>query len=219
MPCVSSLEVRVAEAVDLSAVPKMVRVKSPYANVDGGYALLDETFDGFPLYQNEEDGKFLWHARADRRWMLSDAAGNRLAYNSAESDEKNVSEVPETAWVTQPFSVHAVTWEGIPANDTGFFDRKFPADPSSMGLKPPRPVPAQWIRAPSLNRADADKLFDEVHPNDCMQGGVGNCWLIAAVASVAEFPSAIERLFEPKTVAADGKYTVSPSPATHGMLT
>ena len=44
-----------------------------------------------------------------------------------------------------------------------------------------------------------------MHPNDCLQGGVGNCWLIAAVASVAEFPSAIERLFEPQTVAPDGK--------------
>ena len=64
------------------------------------------------------------------------------------------------AWKTQPFSVLPVTWAGTPAEDAGFFDRKFPADPSSPGLDPPRE--AQWIRAPHLNRGAPDRLFDEV---------------------------------------------------------
>ena len=95
--------------------------------------------------------------------------------------------------------------------DTGFVDPDFPPDPSSVGQRicDEDPEPIQWVRASQLVGPATCKLFDEVHPNDCLQGELGNCWLIAAFASLAEFPSAIEQLFEPKEIAPDGKYTIS----------
>lgn len=30
-------------------------------------------------------------------------------------------------------------------------------------------------------------LFNKIEPNDCLQGAIGDCWLIAAIACVAEF--------------------------------
>ena len=196
-------------AVDTSKAPKMLRVKSPYPSLDGGYDRRETDYDGYPVYDNAEDGKVLWHGRTEQMWLLSDKEGNPQAFCTAESDEVNAAKVPKTLWSSQPFSVVEITWDGVSPDDKGFFDHKFPADPSSTGLDPPREIPAQWIRAPQMTRLAEDKLFDEIHPNDCMQGGVGNCWLIAAIASIAEFPSAIERLIEPKKIAPDGKYTIS----------
>lgn len=40
------------------------------------------------------------------------------------------------------------------------------------------------------------------------QGGLGDCWLIAAISCVAEFPGMIERLFEEQSVNSEGKYVV-----------
>ena len=36
------------------------------------------------------------------------------------------------------------------------------------------------------------KLFDAIEPVDVCQGALGDCWLLAAVAAVAEFPNFIK---------------------------
>ena len=51
------------------------------------------------------------------------------------------------------------------------------------------------------------KLFGDVDPADLVQGGVGNCWLISAIAALAEFDSEIERLFAYSNLE-EGKFTV-----------
>lgn len=46
----------------------------------------------------------------------------------------------------------------------------------------------QWIRASKLS----DKgvvLFDKIEPNDVAQGKIGNCWLMASISALAEFPA------------------------------
>jgi len=46
----------------------------------------------------------------------------------------------------------------------------------------------QWIRATKLSDCGV-VLFDKIEPNDVAQGKIGNCWLMASISALAEFPS------------------------------
>jgi len=50
-------------------------------------------------------------------------------------------------------------------------------------------------------------LFDTVQINDISQGSLGDCWLIAAIASLSEFPDVIRRCFQTSQVSPEGLYT------------
>lgn len=52
------------------------------------------------------------------------------------------------------------------------------------------------------------KLFGEIQPQDLKQGQLGDCWLIAAMAALAEFPEAVRLPFREKTWSERGRYTV-----------
>lgn len=45
----------------------------------------------------------------------------------------------------------------------------------------------QWIRASKLSDSGV-VLFDKIEPNDVAQGKIGNCWLMASISALAEFP-------------------------------
>ena len=45
----------------------------------------------------------------------------------------------------------------------------------------------RWLRALALHPSPV--LFADVEPADACQGRVGNCWLIAALSALAEFPA------------------------------
>lgn len=53
------------------------------------------------------------------------------------------------------------------------------------------------------------KLFSTVAPTDLDQGSLGDCWLISAIAVVAEYPDAIQSIIQPASLALDGQYTVT----------
>jgi len=74
------------------------------------------------------------------------------------------------------------------------------------GCDPTQGNPVDWKRAPEL--FNATKLFDGIEPNDVCQGGLGDCWLLAAISAMCEFPGAIESLFETNKISDDGKYYV-----------
>lgn len=38
------------------------------------------------------------------------------------------------------------------------------------------------------------KLFDTIEPSDVCQGALGNCWLLAAISGVAEFPNFLDQI-------------------------
>ena len=39
-------------------------------------------------------------------------------------------------------------------------------------------------------------------------GAIGNCWLVAAMACLAEFPAALEKLFDQRQLTTQGRYTI-----------
>eukprot|EP00043_Microstomoeca_roanoka_P001734 m.34291 g.34291 ORF g.34291 m.34291 type:complete len:504 (-) comp11000_c0_seq1:80-1591(-) len=52
-------------------------------------------------------------------------------------------------------------------------------------------------------------LFEDgIKPDDIVQGGVGDCWLLAALASLAEYPEAIRHIFVQKEHSGRGKYAL-----------
>ena len=71
---------------------------------------------------------------------------------------------------------------------------------------------ARWIRLPEYiktihNITEPIELFGDIEPNDLTQGIVGDCWLLATMACLAEFPSAIESLFVESDIDS-GRYVI-----------
>lgn len=64
-----------------------------------------------------------------------------------------------------------------------------------------------WARVPDLLPGHA-KLFKNIEPNDISQGALGDCWLLAAFACLAEFPGAIYELFDTRKLSPSGCYNI-----------
>ncbi|KAF4720051.1 hypothetical protein FOZ62_005438, partial [Perkinsus olseni] len=118
-----------------------------------------------------------------------------------------------------------------PGGDGLFMDRSFsPLDArhtigpvssednkSRLRLTPAERDGAVWIRIPDLIRMncglshdDPVNLFDDtIEPNDLTQGVVGDCWLLASMACLAEFPDSVVERINPKAISPEGRYTVS----------
>lgn len=91
--------------------------------------------------------------------------------------------------------------------DPGMFvDSEFAPHPASLG-----DVNTQvhkWFLARDLGERGSGVLFDGVDPMDVRQGALGDCWLMCSISCLASNPGRIRNLFTPKTLSADGKYTV-----------
>eukprot|EP01043_Picozoa_sp_COSAG02_P038748 COSAG02_NODE_3009_length_7559_cov_14.154424_6_plen_1128_part_00 len=59
-----------------------------------------------------------------------------------------------------------------------------------------------------LDHVPALCLFKNIEPDDLRQGAIGNVWLVAAIAAIAEYPDRLRRLFKQKTLAPDGRYDI-----------
>ena len=100
-----------------------------------------------------------------------------------------------------------------------FTDAEFPPEDRSILGEIGGDVPndLEWVRAPDLLRMDGEvarhggvpKLFDGIDPCDIMQGELGDCWLMSAIAALAEFPKWIaEEVFVTREYQPDGKYVL-----------
>jgi len=96
--------------------------------------------------------------------------------------------------------------------DLRYIDKEFPATASSVNSKHPEGKFYAWMRAFDLSVAkgnDATYLFaDGITAGDLCQGGLGDCWLIAAIAALAEYPGLIQRIFITKETSPFGRYTL-----------
>lgn len=92
-----------------------------------------------------------------------------------------------------------------------FHDPEFPHSNRSIGSvssRVARSFEPQWIPVRFMRRGWW-KLFDDIGPDDLLQGSLGNCWFVAALAAMAEFPREVQRLFiDAQDITKGGMYTI-----------
>ena len=87
-------------------------------------------------------------------------------------------------------------------------DPDFPPDHTSIGCAENstlRTIPS-W--APIQELFPERPLLGKIDPNDLRQGDVGDCWLLAAIQTLAEYPDSIKNVFKTQEHPADGKYVL-----------
>ena len=97
------------------------------------------------------------------------------------------------------------------ALDVSFHDDEFPPALALEGSGQESGL--IWVPASMLLSGDSRQrvpLFFDIDPGDVRQGAIGDCWLIAAMSCLANFPEEVEGLFthQGPAASADGKYTL-----------
>ncbi|KAK3262125.1 hypothetical protein CYMTET_29002 [Cymbomonas tetramitiformis] len=88
-----------------------------------------------------------------------------------------------------------------------FVDESFPAGNSALGDDvSSRMGRVQWLRPEEIFPRKELKLFDGIDPSDIRQGQLGDCWLLSAFSSLAEFPLVVKSCFVTRKMNAEGYY-------------
>ena len=89
-----------------------------------------------------------------------------------------------------------------------FEDKQFEGD-AAIGKKSTGSH-IKWVRAQELaTEGQTMRMYEEgIKPSDLVQGAVGDCWLVAALASAAEHPACIRRALVTREANTRGKYCV-----------
>jgi len=192
-------------------IPSHICLRSKYSNVAGGYQLEahDQWFWAHPVFYNEEDNMYLWCDVPKEQWLVGPRVGRRVTVR-IESPADLPTRIRKEELPDEVEEICEVTWKDAAADDDLFVDTSFPASDVSLGSSLVPDGGATWIRAPDINRDQEDEVLGEVKPTALCQGRVGDCWLISAVACVAEFPDAIRKVFKNvKRLSPIGRYELS----------
>eukprot|EP00438_Fugacium_kawagutii_P017294 Skav213691 [mRNA] locus=scaffold491:581753:585257:- [translate_table: standard] len=184
-----------------------IYMKTQWSNCSGGFLKTEKTFHDRPVYYNEEEKTWLAYEGKRERWIVgtnfcdkNGPTGKLVSSLKTEVYSPDLTEWHGTTTATKVDPARkAPHWE----DGSGWSDDSFPHNEQSLGKK----KDCEWVRAKDLTTPPA--LFSTVEPADACQGALGDCWLIAALAGVAEFPNFIrDHLFETKELAEDGKYRI-----------
>ena len=101
---------------------------------------------------------------------------------------------------------------GIEDEPNAFKDEGFQCDATSIGESSSQfsvGEPDIWARARLLGDPAEAVLFDQVRPQDVIQGSLGDCWLLSCLSCLAEHPWRIKALFpNARQLNDEGKYEV-----------
>lgn len=116
--------------------------------------------------------------------------------DSLESKVPPKKEHPNYQLITESKRVATHVQEIISAK-TPFIDKDFPAADSSLHHSQSKLPHSKviWRRANEIAGKGAQLFSQGIEPNDIIQGELGDCWLLSAVAGTAQYPKLIENIF------------------------
>ncbi|OMJ74153.1 hypothetical protein SteCoe_26972 [Stentor coeruleus] len=99
---------------------------------------------------------------------------------------------------------------------TKFTDPQFPANSNSLAKdwkEMEYSMQKEW-KTFSFKRIDEIfpqpiKVFNDISPNDILQGKLGDCYFLSTLSAIAEFPKRIEKCFDTQEYQPSGCYTVN----------
>lgn len=198
--------------------PDAYIVKCRYGQIDGPYVKTEDELENVPVYFNEKDEKFLYYTSifAGKFWVIDNDKNPYAAFFRSSVTDFPARDRPEdVVWNgVEVFPFYEKEEEESEDEDEeveNFEDEDFPPNFNSIQVEDITEDNVKWVHAETIcSMGGEPKLFNKIEPNDVAQGAVGDCWLLAAISSIAEFPSFIEKeLFKEQTDVSDNhKYTV-----------
>jgi len=189
---------------------KYLNLESKFSNIDGGYSLIQVEDNGYGVWFDLEDSKYLYYNERLGQYLVADENGSRRYYcqsKKTQSKDPSLAEWDGLKVKHVDFKFNAVNTYDAEHHDDRFVDPEFEPTSINAGKK----TGVVWVRGEAIrgSRNDIPKLFDGIEPTDISQGLGSDSWLIAAIAALAEFPLFIENeLFVTKEYNPEGEYKV-----------
>jgi len=208
------IKTNMIEENDKNTIPDdCMIVFSKYRNIFGGYVRTGQhTQNNKPVFFNEDHKMFLYYLDSTNKWVIGHNLGS--SYYFFHSDFENIKLPHMTSWTQFQIKIkHFLKsiYENEDENeDAKFTDKDFDCSDNSMGSMVLKKE-THWVRGSKLqNCLQKPVLFSKISPLNIAQGNLGNCWLLSALASLAEFPKFIKiRTFKHvDAIAKDGKYNL-----------